>query len=56
MVGVAGCLNGQLLWQCGHSELYLVAAAGVLLLSRGSVCGAGVSGGGLASVVLLGSL
>jgi hypothetical protein len=31
VVGVAKCHDGQLLWSCGHSNLYPVAAAGVLL-------------------------
>ena len=40
MVGVAGCHSGLLLWPCGHSKLYPVAAAGVLLWRRGSLYGA----------------
>jgi hypothetical protein len=28
---VDGCHNGLLLWPCGHSRLYVVAAAGVRL-------------------------
>ena len=34
-IGVAGSYNGLLLWPCGHSKLYPVAAADVL--SRGGV-------------------
>ena len=32
--GVVGCHNGPLLWSCGDTMFYVVAAAGVSLLRR----------------------